>query len=432
MYTKIVNVIVLIASLMMMFGISISLTAKDEQIKITVASSNNSTEFKSVEDIAKMYMEENPNVQVDVYAFPSNSSDQTSLYLQTFEAKSGDLDVLGIDGACAGDMAKNLLDLNEYGAKKLTDTMFETMVEGGIVDGRQVTIPWFADSPGLYYRKDLLEKYNLDVPKTWDDLTKVAYIIQEGERKDGNPDFVGYIWQGEAYEGLTCNALEWIYSDGGGTIVSDDKKVTLNNAKAIKAINAAKSRIGMISPYGVLSMKEEESRSVFQGGNAAFMRNWQYAYKLAEDKDSKIKGKVGVCSMPEGKAGIAANTSGTETIGVNKYSKHPEVAADFALFICSEKAQKLRALDAGLCPTIKSLYNDEEISKDDSFKLFYDIFQKGVNRPAIQAAPNYGQVSKVFYRAVYSAISGEADTSSVLAEAAQSISKITGYPIKKV
>ena len=56
------------------------------------------------------------------------------------------------------------------------------------------------------------------------------------------------------------------------------EKVTLNNPNAIKAIRLAKSWIGTISPKGVLSMDEEKSRAVFQSGNAAFMRNWPYAY----------------------------------------------------------------------------------------------------------------------------------------------------------
>jgi trehalose/maltose transport system substrate-binding protein len=431
MNRQFLKTVVMVSMVAVLFGVGNSLFAKEKQVKITVTSSATPTEFKTVKDIAKIYMKEHPNVKVEVYPLPMNSSERIALYLQTFEAKSGNLDVLGIDGICAGDMAKNLLNLNKYGVKKLTDTMFSPMVEGGLVDGRQVSIPWYADSPGLYYRKDLLKKYNLKVPKTWNDLAKAAYIIQEGERKTGNPDFVGYVWQGEAYEGLTCNALEWLYSNGGGTIVSKDKKVTVNNQNAVNAIKMAKSWLGTISPRGVLSMKEEQSRSVFQGGNAAFMRNWQYAYVLAEEKGSKIKGKVGVCSMPKGFAGIAANTSGIETIGVNRFSKNPKVAADFAIYLCSAKAQKLRALDAGLCPTIKTLYNDKEISRNPAFKLFYDIFQNGVNRPAIQTAPNYSQVSKIFYTEVYSVLNGENDAASALSEAAKKISAITKLPIAK-
>ncbi len=29
--------------------------------------------------------------------------------------------------------------------------------------------------------------------------------------------FRGFVFQGRASEGVTCNALEWIYSYGGGT-----------------------------------------------------------------------------------------------------------------------------------------------------------------------------------------------------------------------
>ena len=74
-----------------------------------------------------------------------------------------------------------------------------------------------------------------DPPKTWTELAEaMATKIQDGERA-GNQDFWGYVWQGMAYEGLTCDALEWVYSNGGGTIVSPDKKITINNDKAAAA-----------------------------------------------------------------------------------------------------------------------------------------------------------------------------------------------------
>ena len=41
----------------------------------------------------------------------------------------------------------------------------------------------------------------------------------------------GYVCQGKAYEGLTCNALEWVTSFGGGTIVDADGKVTIDNPR---------------------------------------------------------------------------------------------------------------------------------------------------------------------------------------------------------
>ena len=125
----------------------------------------------------------------------------------------------------------------------------------------------------------------------------MAQTIMDGERADGNQDFWGYVWQGNAYEGLTCDALEWVYSSGGGTIVSPEKVITIDNEAAAAALDRAAGWVGTISPPGVTGMMEEESRAVWQGGNAAFMRNWPYAYNLGKADDSAIAGMFDVTSL---------------------------------------------------------------------------------------------------------------------------------------
>jgi trehalose/maltose transport system substrate-binding protein len=47
--------------------------------------------------------------------------------------------------------------------------------------------------------------------------------------ESGVKDFYGFLFQGAAYEGLTCNALEWLASSGAGHIVEPDGKVSINN-----------------------------------------------------------------------------------------------------------------------------------------------------------------------------------------------------------
>ena len=142
--------------------------------------------------------------------------------------------------------------------------------------------PWFADASLLFYRKDLLEKYGEQAPQTWAQLTATAQKIQDAERKAGNDKFWGYVWQGRAYEGLTCNALEWVASYNGGSIVEPDGKISINNPQAVKALAQAKPWVNTITPPGVLNYTEEESRGVFQAGNALFMRNWPYAWGLSQ------------------------------------------------------------------------------------------------------------------------------------------------------
>ncbi len=106
-----------------------------------------------------------------------------------------------------------------------------------------------------------------------------------------------------AYEGLTVNALEWIASSGGGTIIDDAGAVTIDNPNAERALGIAAGFVGTVSPRGVLNYTEEETRGVFQSGHALFMRNWPYAWALGEDKDSAVKGRIGFGAAAGGGAG---------------------------------------------------------------------------------------------------------------------------------
>src|SRR5258708_19816632 len=157
----------------------------------------------------------------------------------------------------------------------------------------------------------------------------MAKKIQDGERKDGKADFQGFVFEGKASESVTCNAIEWVYSYGGGTIIDPDKKVTINNPNAIKALETAKSWVGTISPQGVVSYGEEEARNIWQNGGATFMPNWPYAYPLTADPHSPKSGKFDATGLPKGGANgkIAAGTGGWPMM-VSAYSKKPEGAAD--------------------------------------------------------------------------------------------------------
>ena len=191
-------------------------------------------------------------------------------YQQYWDAKSGDVDVYAVDGTWQRIAAPHAVDLKKYFKDDQTKEFFSRSIENNTIDGRLVSIPWFTDAGLLYYRTDLLEKYGYKVPpKTWEELTEMAKRIQEGERAAGRPDFQGFVFEGKAGESLTCNALEWIYSYGGGTVIDPDKKVTINNPNAIRALETAKSWVGTISPTGVTTYSDEDSRSLWQVGNAA-------------------------------------------------------------------------------------------------------------------------------------------------------------------
>jgi trehalose/maltose transport system substrate-binding protein len=293
---------------------------------------------------------------------------------------------------------------------------FPAMVKNDTLGGRLVAVPWFTDAGVLYYRKDLLQKYGAKVPETWEEMTATAQKIQDAERKAGNDKMWGFVFQGRAYEGLTCDALEWIASYNGGTIVEPDGKVSIDNPGAVAALKTASGWVDKITPKGVLNYGEEEARGVFQSGNAVFMRNWPYAWALANSADSPIKDKVGVTALPKGGAGgrHAAALGGWQ-LAVSKYSKNPDVAADLVKYLTSTAEQKRRAVEGSFQPTIASLYKDKDVLAANPFYAsLYDVFRAAVPRPSTATGAKYNQVSSEFYNAVYTVLAGQSDAASAL------------------
>lgn len=396
---------------------------------ITVAAGDVGQELKLAQEAAARYMEANPGVTINVLDTPDMADDRLGLYLQFFEAQSSEVDVYQIDVIWPGDLAEHFVDLYEYGAEEAVADHFPAIVENNTVDGRLVAIPWFTDAGLLYYRTDLLEKYGYDgPPATWDELDEMAETVMEGERADGNSDFWGFVYQGNAYEGLTCDALEWIASAGGGTIISPDGVITVNNDAAAGILEQMAAGVGTISPMGVLGFDEEAARNMWEAGNALFMRNWPYAYSLGHEEGSAVAGKFDVAPLPAGDGGTPAATLGGWQLGVSAYSEHPELAADIALFMASYDEQKIRAVEGSLNPTIMSLYEDDEVLEAvPFFGSLYDVFTNAVARPSTATAPQYATVSQSFYRAVHSVLSGDEDAETALALLEMDLEAITGF-----
>ncbi len=336
---------------------------------------------------------------------PTSPTEKLALYRQLFAAKSGDIDVLQIDTAWPGILKDHLQDLKPF-SKGLENQHFPAIVTNNTVASRLLAMPWYTDAGLLYYRKDLLTKYKLPVPTTWEELTAAAQKVQAGERAKGDKDFHGFVFQAKAYEGLTCNALEWVSGSGGGTVVNEQGQITINNAQAAQALNRAALWIGTISPVGVLNYEEEEARGVFQNANALFMRNWPYAWSLLQKDDSLVKGKVGIAKLP---GTPSAATLGGWHLGVSKYSKNAAIAADLVMYMTSAQVQKARAIGGSFNPTLPALYQDKDIiTANDFMSSLADVFANSVARPTTATGLKYPQVSQSFYNAAHEVMSQRA------------------------
>ncbi len=354
-----------------------------------------------------------------------SATERLTFLQQTMAAESSDVDVAQIDVIWPGIFAAHAVDLSD----QVGDIeFFERIQENNTVDGKLVGLPWFTDAGLLYYRTDLLEKYGFEgPPMTWQELTDMATTIQEGEAAE-NSAFTGFTFQGGAYEGLTCNALEWQFSNGGGSIIESDGSVSVNNDQAKAAFELAKSWVGTIAPEAVTGYMEEDSRGVWQGGNAAFHRNWPYAYVLSAADDSVIKDKFDITQLPmgEGDGATHAATLGGWQMFVSNYSENQDAAKAFAKYMVSPELQKARAIERSALPTIGALYEDEDIlAANPFFGQLFDVFATGsVARPSTPSADLYGEVSLEYFTALNEILTGSAEVESRVEDLASSLEDI--------
>ena len=380
----------------------VSLSASAVEITITCGPSGSDVEFCWKH--AQAWAAKTGNT-VKNFSPPSSPTEKLALYRQLFAAKSSDIDVVQIDTVWPGLLKDHLADLKPY-TKGVEAEHFPAIIANNSVNGKLLGMPWYTDAGLLYYRKDLLQKYGLRVPQTWEELTQSAAKVQAGERAKGDSDFHGFVFQAKAYEGLTCNAIEWVGGQGGGTVVNADGEITIRNAQAAKALNLAASWIGSISPAGVLNYEEEEARGVFQNANALFMRNWPYAWALMQKNDSLVKGKVGVAKLPGNPSAAAL---GGWQLGVSKYSKHPAIAADLVMYMTSAAVQKTRAIHGSYNPTLPALYKDKEVLEANEFMgALAEVFANSVARPTTATGLKYPQVSQSFWNAAHEVMSKRA------------------------
>jgi trehalose/maltose transport system substrate-binding protein len=389
----------------------------EDEVTVVVGTDTVGTQAVLMAEAYEAFMEACPNVTIQPLDLPESATDRISLYLQFFEAQSSDIDVLLVDVIWPGDLAEHLADLAPYMSEEEIGGHFPAIVENNTVNGELKGIPFYTDAGLLFFRTDLLEKYGYEgPPTTWTELTDMATAIQEGERGEGNEEFWGYVWQGNAYEGLTCDALEWQYSSSDTRIVNPETgEVEVTDPAWIAQLELAASWVGTISPEGVIGYQEEDARNVWQQGNAAFMRNWPYAYSLGNAEDSPVAGLFDATVLPSGDAGHGAATLGGWQVAVSNYSENLDAAAAVAVFLTSESEQKRRAIVGSYNPTIASLYEDAEVLEATPiFGSLLDVFTSAVARPSTITAPNYNEASTLYFNAVHSVLRGDEDAETAM------------------
>ena len=370
-------------------------------------------------------------IRVEFLPAPETAAEQLATVRKLLESGAKVPDVYVIDVIWPGILADNLLDLRAYIPEQEIKAYFPELIANNTVNGRLVALPSFLNEGSLFYRADLLRKYGYRAPPTtWEELEVMARRIQSGERANGNKDFWGFVWEGAPSEALTCNALEWQVSEGGGTVLDEKGKVTVNNPHCIRAWERAARWVGSISPRGVVAFKEWDAANMWQGGKAAFLRNWSSGYIAARAPDSMVRSRFDIAPLPRGSTGMAA-TLGGAGYGVSVHSLHPREAAMLVRFLCSRNMQVTRLRKTSEAPTISELYDEPELLANNPHWLrILEIFRKGIAlRPSRAAGKMYPDVSRAYWEAVHAVLTRQKSAKQAADELQDELDRMLKTPV---
>lgn len=367
-------------------------------------------------------------IRVTFIPGPESSWQRVLLWRELLETGVQSPDVYDMDVIWPAPLAEYFLDLAPYFGREIS-AQFPATTAAYTVGHKVIAIAYRADIGLLYYRTDLLKQYGYRAPpKTWDDLEIMAARIQAGERARGKKDFWGFVWQGAADEGLTCNALEWQAAEGGGRIIEEEQTISVNNPRVIRAWQRAAHWVGSISPPAVVGYRQWDSLNVWNAGNAAFMRHWTSAYIDSQVAGSQIRDKFAVTLLPGGESG-SVGTLGGWGLAVSRFSSHPTEAIELVRYLTRKDGQMERARTLSAPPTSPELYNLPEVSESNPrFQLLGQAFRNGiVVRPSNVSGKKYREVSEAYFQAVNSVLTRKMRASRAAAALENELVRITGF-----
>jgi multiple sugar transport system substrate-binding protein len=345
-------------------------------------------------------------VSVRILEFPASADEQRNQFVQRQEARAADCDVFRSDVIWTAEFASQgwLYDMTPY-VERIKDRFIESSLETATYDGRVWGVPSYTNAALLYYRKDKVS----NVPATWQELYDQA---ASGD---------GIVFQGAAYEGLTCDWLELAFAAGGSVLSEDGQKATIDSSQNVAATKLMVDAVKRgAAPRSVATCMEPESLAAWQTGRYSFMRNWPYAYGLSQDTD-ELKGKFAVAPLPayEG-AGRASILGGGNSV-ISVYSKNPGGALAVVDFLASQDWQTTLTAEFSQMSPFKATYDQPEVHKAIPF---HAEIRKAIEQArARPVSPVYPQISQAIYDNVNDAIAGRATPGDAMKRAQASIEK---------
>ncbi len=304
---------------------------------------------------------------VSTSTLPRESSEQRQQLVRRLAANDASIDLMSLDPPYIPEFAQAgfLAPVPPDVAEAATEGVVQSAVEGASWNDQLVTIPFWANTQLLWYKKSVAEAAGLDMtqPVTWDQIIEAAQSQETQIAAQGRRAESLVVW---------LNAL--IESAGGSVITQtaddpDEVQLGLDSPESARAteIMRAVADSGRVSP-AFTTAGEDENVASFEAGDAGFMVNWPFVWPRATGAveegtlEQSVVDDYGWAIYPQVEAGTpSAPPYGGINIGVGAFSRHPDLAFQATQCITSDENQAYYFASNGNPASRLSVFEDPSV-----------------------------------------------------------------------
>ncbi|MFD1504276.1 extracellular solute-binding protein [Georgenia yuyongxinii] len=334
---------------------------------------------------------------IETVLLPRTAASQREQLARRLAAKDSSIDIMSLDPPFIPELAEPgfLAPLPDGVAERTTEGVVQGAIDGATWAGELVTVPFWANTQLLWYRKSVAEAAGLDMtqPVTWQQLIDAA-------ESQGKLLAV----QGQKGESLTVWITALIASAGGEIITNPDApardlKLGLDSdaGRAAAEIIGEIGRSGVGGP-GLPTEDEPSSLTLFQGDDGSFMVNWPFVWSSTATAvqdgsiDQAVLDDIGWTTYPlTEEGGEVTPPYGGINLGVGAFSEHPDLAYKAVECIVTPEHQAEYFATNGNPAAATAAYEDPAVQ--EAYPMYAEIrdsLEQAVPRPQ---SPFYNEVS---------------------------------------
>lgn len=267
---------------------------------------------------------ENPDVSVEITVVPQDDMD-INLQAAITAGTTPDLTFLYTEGMQSWLATDAFLPVPDG---LIDDTIFfPATVENGSIDGTLYTIPWYASTYTLLYRKDIAAAAGVEAPTTWDEY--VPFLEALKEQGVDFPTIASTRWNS-----FTADELRIIVASNGCSLLSDDQAEWALNSDCVVDAAAFWGELfaaELVSTDGPAFL--DQAAAFADGALGAYIIG-PFAVSWIREASSGefIEESLGATLVPAGSAGSVSRLSGASW-AVFADGQNPDAAWKFAQFM---------------------------------------------------------------------------------------------------